>query len=164
MADEITFDDCCRIILEQGLPVGQHVAPGNADYRRDLLALLNKEFGIEWDGTDTFQNLPIVRDAEENLWNGGIPAIAASLVRHYGGVSDPFSGYLEYTFAKDEMAVWKVHQTGMCDAATALKQCFVGLFRDLLLLRWPKATDRTTSWARLRAFGLVEPVYDPDEF
>jgi len=164
ISDEITFDDCCRIILEQGPPACQPVATDKPDYRQDLLALLNKEFGIEWNDTDADQSSPVVWDAEGSPWNGGVPAIATSLVRHYGGVADPFSGYLEYTFAKGEIDVWKAHQAGIGDAATAMKQHFVALFRDLLLLRWPKAAHRTTSWAKLRALGLVEPVYDPDDF
>jgi hypothetical protein len=164
MSDEITFDDCCRIILEQGAPVCQPVGPDKPNYRRDLLALLNKEFSIEWNDTNSFQNSPVVWDAEGNPWNEGAPVIGTSLVRHYGEIPDPFSGYLEYTFAKGEMEVWKAHQAGIGNAATAMKQRLVALFRDLLLLRWPKAAHRTTSWARLRALGLIEPAHDPDDF
>ncbi|HUN95277.1 MAG TPA: hypothetical protein VMU69_03435 [Bradyrhizobium sp.] len=53
---------------------------------------------------------------------------------------------------------------GIGDAATAMRQRFVTLFRDLLLLRWPKAASRTPSWTKLRALGLVVPVYDSDDF
>jgi hypothetical protein len=164
MPDEITFNDCCRMILEQGAPVRQPVAPDKPDYRRDLLFLLNKEFGIEWNDTDEFQLSPTVWDAAGNPWNGGVPYIATSLVRHYCGIIDPFSEWREYTFAKGEPDVWKAHQAGIGDAATAMRQRFVTLFRDLLLLRWPKAASRTTSWTKLRALGLVVPVYDPDDF
>jgi hypothetical protein len=46
MSEEITFDDCCRLILEQGPPRHERVAPDKSDYRRGLFALLNEEFGI----------------------------------------------------------------------------------------------------------------------
>jgi len=164
MSDEITFNDCCRMILEQGAPVRQPVAPDKPDYRRDLLLLLNKEFGIQWNDTDETQSSPIVWDADQVPWNGGVPYFATSLVQSYGGITDPFSKYLEYTFVEGEMEVWKAHQAGVGDAATAMRQRFVTLFRDLLLLRWPKAASRTTSWTKLRALGLVVPVYDPDDF
>jgi hypothetical protein len=164
MPDEITFDDCCRIILEQGPLVDRPYAPDRATYRRDLLALLNKEFGIEWNDMDKFQSSPDVLSAEGRRLNQGVPAIAENLVRHYGEVPDPFSGYYEYTFAKREMEVWKAHETLISDAATAMKRCLVGFFRDLLLLRWPKAAHRTTSWTKLRAHGLVEPTDELDFF
>jgi hypothetical protein len=61
------------------------------------------------------------------------------------------------------MEVWKAHRAGIGDAAMVLGQSFVAFFRDLLLLRWPKAAYRTTTWARLQALGLVVPVYDPDD-
>ena len=32
-SDEITFDDCCRLILEQGLPPREPAVPGKPDYR-----------------------------------------------------------------------------------------------------------------------------------
>ena len=164
MSDAITFDDCCRLILEQGAPPHNRPAPGQSDYRRDLLAVLNKEFGIKWNDTDGFQLSPTVRDAVGNSWNGGVPYIATSLVRHYGGIADPFSGILEYTFAKGEPDVWKAYQAGIRDAAMVMSQRFVAFFRDLLLLRWPKAAHRTTSWTRLRALGLDVPEDDPDDF
>lgn len=164
MLDDITFDDCCRLILEQGPPVREPPGPDKTDYRRDLLALLNKEFGIDWNGTDQTQMAAVVWDAEGNGWNEGIPAIATSLIRQYSAITDPFSGILEYTFARGEMEVWEAHQADIGNALTAMKQRFVALFRDLLLLLWPKAAHRTTSWGTLRALGLVVPVYDPDEF
>jgi hypothetical protein len=71
MSDQITFDDCCRLILEQGLPDRAYADPDKPDYRRDLLALLNKEFGLRWEDTDGWT----LRDRR-------VPAIAASLVRH----------------------------------------------------------------------------------
>jgi hypothetical protein len=149
MSDKITFDDCCRIILEQGPPRHEPVAPDKPDYRRDLLALLNKEFGIDWNDNDGFQQ------------DKGVPAITRSLTRDYACVADPFAGWLEYTPVKGEEEVWDTHQARVSDAATELRQRFVAFFRDLLLLRWPEAAQRTTSWTRLRAFGLVVPKDDP---
>lgn len=153
MSNEITFDDCCRLILEQGPRERADTDPNQPDYRRDLLALLNTEFGIRWEDTDG--STP--RDRR-------VPAMTASLVRHYKTVTDPFSGWLEYTPVKGEMEVLQVHQPAIGDAAATLRQCCVVFFRDLLLLRWPKAAHRTTSWTRLQELGLVTPVYDPDDF
>src|SRR5450631_2415429 len=85
MSDEITFDDCCRLILEQGLPDRAYADPDKPDYRRDLLALLNKEFGIRWQDTDDLTP----RDRR-------VPAIAPSLVRHNKTITDPFSEWFEY--------------------------------------------------------------------
>lgn len=48
MADEITFDDCCRIILRDWPFRRDHIVPALRDYKRHLLALLTQEFGIEW--------------------------------------------------------------------------------------------------------------------
>jgi hypothetical protein len=153
MSDELTFDDCCRLILEQGPWRTATADPHNPNYRRDLLALLNKEFGICWEDTDGWHS----RDPR-------VPAIAPSLVRHYETITDPFSGWLEYTPVKGEMEVLKVHQPAIGDAAEVLRQRCVAFFRDLLLLRWPEATHRTTSWIRLQELGLVMPAYDPDAF
>ena len=153
MSDEITFDDCCRLILEQGSPGRAYADPHNPNYRRDLLALLNKEFGICWEDTDGWHS----RDRR-------VPAIASSLVRLYGTITDPFSGFIEYTSMKGEMEVWKMHQPAIGDAAAILRQCYVAFFRDLLLLCWPEAAHRTTSWTRLQELGLVMPTYDPDDF
>jgi hypothetical protein len=152
MSDQITFDDCCRLILEQGAPPHDHPTPDKSDYRRDLLAVLNKEFGIDWNDTDEF---PPKRE---------VAAITSSLVRAYNGIADPFFGWLEYTPVKGEGEVLHMHQAGICNAATDMRQRFVALFRDLLLLRWPKAADRISSWTRLRSLGIVVPVYDRDDF
>jgi hypothetical protein len=161
MSDQITFDDCCRLILEQGAPDHNRPGPDKSDYRRDLLAVLNKEFGIDWNDTDEFQLSPTVLDVVGHLLNGDVPYMATSLVRDYGGISDPFSGILEYTFAKGEQDVWKAHKAGIKDAAMVTRQRFVAFFHDLLLLRWPEAAHRSTSWTRLRALGLEVPEDDP---
>ena len=109
MSDEITFTDCCRMILEQGPSRGARATPGNPDYQRDLLFLLNKEFGIKWNDTGKTERSPTVWDGDGNSWNGGVPYIATSLVRHYVGIADPFSEYIEYTFATGEREIWKAH-------------------------------------------------------
>ena len=143
MSAEITFDHCCQLILEQGAPSHVCVSPGRPDFRRDLLALLNKEFGIDWNECDEFD-----RDR-------GVPAITRSLTRHYADIVDPFAAWLEYTSVKGEEEVWNTHRSDIIDAAAVMKQRFVTFLRDLLLLRWPEAARRTTSWKRLRALGLV---------
>ena len=84
------------------------------------------------------------------------------MIKAYPDIVDPFAGLLEYTPMKGEWDVWKSHQPGLIDAATVMRQRFIAFFRDLLLLHWPEAADRTSSWARLRALGLVVPEFDPD--
>lgn len=153
MSDEITFDDCCRLILELGPPDLNEAAPDEASYRRHLLALLNKEFGIHWEDTEGH------RPQDRRL-----PAIAPSVVRHYGTITDPFSGWLEYTPVAGEREVLAVHQPAILEAAEVSRQCCVAFFRELLLLRWPEAARRTTSWSRLQKLGLAIPTYDSDEF
>jgi hypothetical protein len=148
-SDRITFEICCELILEHGPPDRKL---SNPDYRRDLLALLNKEFGIDW------------TDNDEALWNSGVPRIAGSVARCYAEVADPFAGWLEYTPVKGEDAVWKTHQAGVIDATTIIRQRLVAFFRDLLLLRWPEAAGRSTSWSRLQELGLVRPDADADDF
>ena len=153
MSDEITFDNCCRLILEQGPPDRPYANPDKSDYRRNLLALLNKEFGIRWEDTDDLTP----RDKR-------LPAIAPSLVRHYKTIIDPFSGWFEYAPVRGELEVLNLHRPPIGDATATLKQCCVAFFRDLLLLRWPEAAHQTTSWTRLQELGLVIPTCDPNDF
>lgn len=153
MSDEITFDDCCRLILEQGPPNRTCADPDKPDYRRDLLKLLNKEFDIRWEDTD-----------DHPPQDKRLPVIAPSLVRHYGTITDPFSGWFEYTPAPGEMDVLTVHQPAIGDAVALLRRRYVAVFHDLLLLAWPGAARRTTSWTRLKELGLVIPADDPDDF
>jgi hypothetical protein len=152
MSDEITFDDCCRIILEQGPLDRAYADPTNPDYRHDLLALLNAEFGIHWEDTDEAAR----RDRR-------MPGITPGLVRHYQTITDPFAGWLEYAPVEGEMEVFQAHRAAIVDAAAMLRQHCAAYFRDLLLLRWPGAAHRTTSWTRLQEMGLVIPTYDPDD-
>jgi hypothetical protein len=160
----ITFYDCCRMILQQGPPDRARVFADQPNYRRDLFFLLNKEFGIEWNDSDPCEPSRSVRDADGRFWREGVPYIAGDLVRHYCQVTVPWSGYLEYTYVKGEMEVWKTEEGGIVYGVTALKECFVAFFHDLLLLRWPDAKYRTTSWEKLEALGLGERVDDPDNF
>jgi hypothetical protein len=152
MSDEITFDDCCRLILEQGPPRPEDACPDDWDFRRHLLLLLNKEFGIDWRYDDEYQ---FDRDA---------PAIARTLVKYYPGIVDPFAEWLEYTSIQGEDEVLTAHYPSLANAAADLKQRYVAFFSDLLLLRWPEAAHRNTSWQQLRALGLVVPDKFLDEF
>ncbi|HBK05613.1 MAG TPA: hypothetical protein DDZ81_07080 [Acetobacteraceae bacterium] len=152
MPDQITFDDCCRIILEQGATRHERVGPETSNYRRDLLALLNTEFEIDWSDDHDFSQ------------NEGLPAIAATMPGIYPRFVSPFSGWMEYTPVKGEEEIWHKHMDKLSAAGRDVEQCWVALFRDLLLLRWPAAAHRTTCWTRLRALGLVEPQCDLDDF
>jgi hypothetical protein len=153
MPGEITFDHCCRIILEDWRGRRDSVAPELRDYRRLLLMLLCKEFGIWWD--DDWQESP--RDA-------GLPALVSTLMRNYAGLGSPFAGWIKYTPLPGEQEVWHRHQPRLDAAEKAIKQRWVALFRDLLLLRWPEAAHRRTSWEKLRKLGLREPPVVDDDF
>jgi hypothetical protein len=63
-----------------------------------------------------------------------------------------------------EQEVFDRHTDGLNAGLIALKSRWFGLFRDLLLLRWPKAAYCKTSWTRLRALGLGDPVEEIDFF
>src|SRR4051794_13801149 len=54
------------------------------------------------------------------------------------------------------------HTNDLQVSELALKRCWDTLFRDLLLLRWPEAAHRTTSWSRLHALGLGERLDETD--
>jgi hypothetical protein len=77
---------------------------------------------------------------------------------------EPFAGYLCYRHADGEQEAAASH-LGAIGAQTAeLRARWQAYFRDLLLIRWPDAAFRTTSWARLRELGLGEPVDEIDFF
>ncbi len=63
-----------------------------------------------------------------------------------------------------EQEVFDRHTDGLNADLTTLKHHWVVLFRDLLLLQWPKAAFCKTSWTRLRALGLGDPVDEIDFF
>ncbi len=153
MPDEITFDDCCRIILEDWRWRQDDNEPELLDYKRNLLTLLNKEFGIGW--VDKSLELP---------QHEGLPALVTTMPRDYGGLAGPFASWIEYDFLSGEQKVLDLHRKELAVAETALKQRWIALFRDLLLMRWPDAVRRKTSWARLRDLGLGEPVDEIDFF
>ena len=153
MSGEITFDDCCRIILEDWRWRRDDNEPELLDYKRSLLTLLNKEFGISW--LDEWLELPR---------HDGLPALVTTMPRDYASLADPFASWVEYDFLAGEQKVLDRHRKELAVAETALKQRWIALFRDLLLMRWPEALHRKTSWARLRELGLGEPVDEIDFF
>ena len=153
MSGEITFDTCCRIILEDWRWRQDSVAAELRDYRRLLLLLLCKEFGIWWDD-----------DWQERPQDAGLPYLVSTLLQDYRGLDSPFAGFIEYTPLPGEEAVWRRHRSRLDAAEKAIKRRWVALFRDLLLLRWPEAARRRTSWAQLRKLGLGEPVDELDFF
>lgn len=152
MADEITFDDCCRTILSGWRLRRDDIAPVLRDYHRTLLTLMTQEFGIAWE------------DDWEFARRERLPALVSTMPEGYAGLNSPFSRYLEYKPRPGEMDVLERHRGELEAAEGALKQRWVALFRDLLLLRWPEAASRTTRWARLEELGLGKPVDELDFF
>ena len=146
------FQDCCRIILEDFRWRCAVTSSDQRTYRRQLLAMLNNAFGIEWH--DDSDRLP---------HDKGLPLIVLGMPEAYARIVEPFDGVLEYSPLPGEMAVFHRHKDGLSAETYALKERWVALFRDLLLLRWPEAADRQTSWSDLRRLGLGNPP-DADEF
>jgi hypothetical protein len=73
MPDEITFDDCCRIILQDWRWRQDSIVPELLHYKRELLALLNEEFDISWRD----EGLGLPRD-------DALPALVSTMPRDYG--------------------------------------------------------------------------------
>lgn len=147
----IDFDDCCRTILEGWRGRRDSAPPELRDYQRQLLSLLTKEFGISWDDRWV-----------ETLDDRSLPVLIRTMPRAYAGLVGPFAAWLEICPLPGEPEVWHRHTTDLEAAEVALKQHWVALFRDLLLLRWPEAAHRRTSWLRLRQLGLGDPVDELD--
>jgi hypothetical protein len=151
MSDEITFEDCCRIILDDWRWRQDGIVPELLHCKRELLALLNQEFDIDWSD----ERLDHPRD-------DGLPALVSSMPRDYGSLAGPFACWLEYTMLPGEQVVLDRHTNDLRASELAFKQRWVELFRDLLLLRWPGAAHRKTSWSRLRGLGLGERLDEID--
>ena len=156
MADTpISFDECCRIILVDWPWRRESAAAELRNYKRHLLRLLTGEFGITWD--DTWVNQP-------NLGPFGLSCLACAMPRGYCGLCSPWSSFLEYSPLEGELQVIGRHRPRLDERLNALQQEWAVLFRDLLLLQWPEAAGRQSSWARLRALGLSDPLYEDDFF
>jgi len=107
MPDEITFDDCCRIILEDWRWRRDDNEPKLLDYKQSLLMLLNKEFGISW--VDEWLELP---------QHEGLPALVTTMPRDYAGLADPFASWMEYDFLSGEQKVLDRHREELAVAET----------------------------------------------
>ena len=152
MSAQITFQDCCRIILEDSRWRRAGAPSDRRTYHLKLLALLNEAFEIDW------------RDDE---WGCGhdrlLPRIVLDMPQAYARLVGPFDGVLEYSPLPGEMSVIDRHKVRLSAETDALKELWIALFRDLPLLRWPGAADRRTTWSDLRRCGLGDPP-DDDEF
>lgn len=146
MSDEISFEVGCRIMLDGWRWRQKWVAEPLQEYHQDLLLLLCEEFGVVWP-----------EDSDDLVG----PQLLSMLPRHYSSVTSVFSGILEYRFVAGEEAVISRHREALEADEGALKDRYAALFHDLMLLRWPEASGRRTSWSRLRSLGLGESV---DEF
>ena len=154
----MTLDDLCWHILDHWR-LRARAAPELADYHRRLLALMCREFGIEWH--DDAQ-------AMEAAWGnsfGRMPYILPSLPKRFSRLRGPFDGFLEYEMtAGEKQKRMLAHIEEINTATLSLKRAWAAYLRDLLLQRWPDAATRTTSWERLRDLGLGDPVDETDFF
>jgi hypothetical protein len=142
---EITFDDCCRLILEGWLR--EDASSVQKSYRQSLLELLSKEFGISWrDDIDS-------RAAYEE----GLPLLLSTIPGDYARRVNPFACWFEYTPIPGEMEVLRPHFDQFGADERKSSQPWIALFRDLMLLRFPDAAHRKTSRARLRTLSDFPP-------
>jgi hypothetical protein len=155
----LTFDDCCRVILADWPWRQEDTAEPLREYKRHLLALMTAEFGVVWDdgwgehdGGHAGEHPP------------GLSRLACGMPARYSRLRSPFDGLLEYTPQPGEQAALDAHSTALTKRLGLLRDTWVALFRDLLLVCWPDADKRTTTWERLRAKGLGEPVDELDFF
>ncbi|KAA2211360.1 hypothetical protein [Teichococcus oryzae] len=144
--DRITFEECCRIILE-GWKLRQAGArPDTRAYNRQLLDLLTVEFDIIWRDDWT----------PRQMRSAGVPMVLPSMARRFADLAGPYSSFLEYASRPGEAEVQLRHRRRLQECGAAHRQAWVELFRDLMLLRWPEAAERCSTWSRLRALGLGE--------
>src|ERR1700733_4699768 len=98
MSDEITFEDCYRTILEDWRWRQDGIVPELLHYKRELLALLNQEFDINWSDEGPYR----ARD-------DGLPALVSTMPRDYACLVSPFACWLEYRMLPGEQVILDLH-------------------------------------------------------
>jgi hypothetical protein len=153
-ADEITFLECCRIILEGWALRQNSASPRIQSYNRQVLSLLLKEFGIDWRDDWT------TREARAR----GLSPVLPCLPERFAALADPYESFIEYSPVPGEAQLRLQHKGRLHERKQALRDAWVELFRDLMLLRWPEAAERRTSWTCLKTLGLSDPPEDGSLF
>ena len=96
MSDEITFEDCCRIILDDWRWRQDGIVPELLHCKRELLALLKfQEFDIDWSD----ERLDHPRD-------DGLPALVSSMPRDYGSLAGPFARRVDTPCSRLNKSFW----------------------------------------------------------
>lgn len=166
----ITVDGLCAEILD-GWMLRKRSTGDLGDYHRTLLGLICRELGIEWH--DDMKKLRHVWEASPAGLHLGdkaaihwvrMPYLLDGMQERYHQIRTPFAGILEYDFAEGEEKVFESHRHGISDATEALRLRWQAYLRDMLLLRWPEAAFRSTTWTRLAELGLPKRPDDMDDF
>ncbi len=76
--------------------------------------------------------------------------VLPAMARRFACLAGPYSGFLEYRQTPGEAQVHLQHKRHLREREAALREAWVELFRDLMLLRWPDAVDRSSSRAGSR--------------
>lgn len=166
----ITIDGLCAEILD-GWMLRQHTPGERGSYHRTLLELMCREFGIEWhDDMNELRHVWESSPAGLHLGDKSairwvrMPYMLDGMLERYDQIQTPFAGVLEYDFAEGEQKIFESHCQWIGDATQALRIRWQAYLRDMLLLRWPEAASRSTTWARLAELGLPNRPHDLDDF
>ena len=156
--NSIALDTLCASILD-----GWHCRVGGhsnlSAYHCKLLDLMTQELGVVWhDDPDQLQEAWKMPGGDGET----MPHILRSICEMYDGIREPFRDFLSYSPVVGEKAVLDVNLDPIAVATNHLRLCWQAWLRDMLLLRWPEAATRTTTWERLTELGLGEPVLDED--
>lgn len=176
---KITIDTLCAHILG-GWHLRQQAHEDLRRFHSTLLRLMCRELGVEWH--DDLNALKASWHATSGSWRDAdnvvriravdfrqptteatvtpdvvrLPVILQSICESYSAIETPFDSYFEYHAEPQEQAILAAHLGGIDRATDELRKLWQKWLRDMLLLRWPGAASRTTTWERLAELGLGE--------
>ena len=164
--DTITFTVFAAEILAGHVFRRADVPRKLREYKQRLLDLMCAEFGIPWRDGD----LPDLSRPED--WDSpnfgrnphGVPRVLETMTSYYAGLVGPMEGYYSYATVLGEEAVHSEHLPAIHRRTEVLRADWLHFFRDLLLVAWPEAAGKTTTWSRLRELGLGDRVFEEDFF
>ncbi|BDG74043.1 hypothetical protein [Roseomonas fluvialis] len=183
----ITIETLTEHILG-GWRLRNHAHEDLQRYHGKLLELMCQELGVAWrDDADALRAawygsdngrreeneagpMGTVHDIRSEAMsrneadNVPLPSILRTICDSYAGIERPFDSFLEYRPGEREREILDAHIGGIDRATDALRKLWQRWLRDMLLLRWPDAASRTTSWERLAELGLGKPVDAADYF
>jgi hypothetical protein len=155
---ELDMVDLCTVILD-----GWHNRTQAHDdlkaYHGKKLEIMCAEIGVVW--RDDWNELcrawgdwPL--GASTCRASASPPYVLRTIYSNYRGIQEPMSGISCYSYATGEEAVHARHLSLIRENTVGLRGRWREVLLELLLLRWPEAIGRTTTWKRLRKLGLPE--------